>query len=308
MDESIRARVRRAAVELGFDFDQRRKSSLILFLLANRPMLHPFHSHIMAGAEQYCAARGWEMCLQTYHYLLDEKPKNLRIPPLLENRELVRGVILAGTNSGGALEALHSLGVEVAVFGNNVVGDWDPANEAVVYSDQAGGAREMTQYLQSLGHRDIWYIGTPGWPWMRRSAEGYLQAMESAGLKPRIHWALTDGSESGYLGTKSLVSQGEAISAILLGSDKAAEGTYRALRDLNLRIPVDVSVCAVSDACDLALHPALTVVRQFPEVVGHSLAEMVLDRAINAGGTPQHRTIPTQIVRRDSCAQKSTAR
>lgn len=302
VDAAIRARVRRAAAELGVSLDGRRGSSLILFLLANRPMLHPIHSRILVGAESYCAARGWDLVLQSYRYVLDEEPKRLRTPRMLERRGLVRAVILAGTNSSNVLDALRAMGVDVAVFGNNVLGHWDPAKEDVVYSDEIGGAREMTQYLLSLGHRDIWYVGAPGLPWMLRSAEGYRQAMERAGLEPRIRWMHTEEREAGYLAAKALFGQGEPVSAVFAGSDSAAEGVYRALRDLSLRVPEDVSVCGVNDTEGAILHPALTTIRPFPEEVGRNLAELVLDRIGDPELAPRQRVIPTQVVRRDSCA------
>ncbi|MBV6430279.1 MAG: Ribose operon repressor [Bryobacteraceae bacterium] len=304
VDDNIRSRVRQAAAQLGVRLDGRHGSSLVLFLLANRPMLHPIHSRILVGAEGYCAAHGWDLVLQSYRYVLDEEPKRIRTPRILERRGLVRAVILAGTNSGNALEALRAMGVEVAVFGNNVVGKWEPSREDAVYSDEIGGAREMTQYLHSLGHRDIWYVGVAGRPWMLRSAEGYRQEMERAGLEPRIRWMHTEEREAGYLAAKSLFGKGEAVTAIFAGSDSAAEGVYRALRDLGLRVPEDVSVCGVNDSEGSILHPALTTIRPFPEEVGRNLAELVLDRIGNPDLPPRQRVIPTQVVRRDSCVRR----
>src|SRR5215467_3281799 len=58
-------RIRRAAQRLGADF---RKSKVIAFLLSNRNVLHPFHSHILLGAELHSAASGWNMLFMTFRY------------------------------------------------------------------------------------------------------------------------------------------------------------------------------------------------------------------------------------------------
>lgn len=302
VDENIRARVRRAAAELGVSLEGRRGSSLILFLLANRPMLHPIHSRILVGAESYCASRGWDLVFQSYRYVLDEEPRRIRLPRLIEWRGLVRAIILAGTNSANVLEALRVVGIETAVYGNNVVGDWNPSKEDAVFSDDIGGAREMTQYLISLGHKDIWYVGAAGLPWMIRTGEGYRQAMERAGLTPRFKWMHTEEREAGYLAAKALIGQGEPLTAIFAGSDATAEGVYRALRDMSLRAPEDISVCGVNDTEGAILHPALTTIRPFPEEVGRNLAELVIERITDPDAERQQRVIPTQVVKRDSCA------
>ena len=43
----------------------------------------------------------------------------------------------------------------------------------MVYSDDVQGGQEMTKYLLSLGHRDIWFVGNVRLPWFARHYEGY---------------------------------------------------------------------------------------------------------------------------------------
>jgi Periplasmic binding protein-like domain len=51
-----------------------------------------------------------------------------------------------------------------------------------------------------------------------------------------------DETESGYLGTKSLLASDEPITAILAGNDPTAHGVYKALRDRGSKVPDDISV------------------------------------------------------------------
>ena len=51
-----------------------------------------------------------------------------------------------------------------------------------------------------------------------------------------------DETESGYLGTKSLLASDEPVTAILAGNDPTAHGVYKALRDRGSEVPDDISV------------------------------------------------------------------
>jgi LacI family transcriptional regulator, galactose operon repressor len=48
-------------------------------------------------------------------------------------------------------------------------------------------------------------------------------------------------------------------------------------------------------------HPPLTTIREFPEQLGKQLAEVVLKRIESSGLDPQRVTVPTELVKRDSC-------
>jgi DNA-binding LacI/PurR family transcriptional regulator len=172
-----------------------------------------------------------------------------------------------------------------------------------VFFDDIGGAHEATSYLQSLGHRDIWYIGNCQLPWFARRRQGYCRAMEEAGLAPLVCDLNVDNTEDlGYLGTKSILNGGRPITAILAGDDTAARGVYRALSDQGLKIPADVSVIGVNDTLEArVLNPPLTSVRVFTEQLGKQMAELLLKGISQLEINPQIVTLPTQLIRRESC-------
>jgi DNA-binding LacI/PurR family transcriptional regulator len=299
----IQDRVKKAALKLGVDLHPKRKSSIIAFLLSNRNILHPYHSRVLAGASAYCTEQGYDMVFLTFHYQMNLPAKKIHPPQILERGSLCRGAILAGTNSDGFLTLLSARGFHFSVLGNNVVGDWRSDPYDVVWSDDFYGATYITRYLQSLGHRDIWFVGDCDLPWFARCAEGYRIAMSDAGLPPRVSGIHSESPrEVGYLTAKSILAQREPVSAFFAGTDEVAMGIYDALGEVGLRVPSDISVVGVSDIEAGMLHPALTTVREFPEQVGRYLAEMVITR-INATEqlAPQEFTVPTQLIKRDSC-------
>lgn len=126
--------------------------------------------------------------------------------------------------------------------------------------------------------------------------------MEEAGLAPRHSTVDSENeAEIGYLGTKSLLAKGEPVSAIVAGNDPTAHGVYKGLRDSGLTIPDDVSVVGCDDTVGSWLYPALTTIREFPEQLGKQMVELLLIRIANPDQESQRVTVPTELIKRDSC-------
>ncbi|MHB8216037.1 MAG: LacI family DNA-binding transcriptional regulator [Candidatus Sulfotelmatobacter sp.] len=302
VDPAIQKSVLAAAADLEIDFLQRKKTKALTFLLCNRAMQHAFHSRILLGAEAYCASRNWELLFQSLDYPAHVPSKELLLPKVLQRHDLVRGVVLAGTNSTNLLELLGEKGIPFVVLGNNVMGEFTASKCDVVFSDDVQGGHDMTRYLISLGHRRIGFVGNIGLPWFARCFAGYQRAMEESGLAPRHSTVNSENeAEIGYLGTKSLLARGEPVTAIFAGNDPTAHGVYKALRDSGLNIPDDVSVVGCDDTVGSWLYPTLTTIREFPEQLGKQMVELLVNRIADPGQTPQAVTVPTELIKRDSC-------
>jgi DNA-binding LacI/PurR family transcriptional regulator len=190
-----------------------------------------------------------------------------------------------------------------AVFGNNVIGGQQHLeNNDVVLGDDIQGGHDATRHLIGLGHRNIWFVGNTRLPWFARCFEGYQRAMHESGLVPRESSIDSeDSTECGYLGAKSLLARDQSVTAILAGNDTTAYGVYNALRDKGFSIPKDISVAGCGDTIGTWLYPALSSVREFPELIGKQLVESVLNRIAKPDQGPQRVTVPTEFIKRDSC-------
>jgi DNA-binding LacI/PurR family transcriptional regulator len=303
----LERRIFEAAAALGMSSGRKDKAKVIAFVLSNRPMLHPFHSHVMFGAERYCAERNCHMLFFSLDYPRATPPGQLAVPSILERRDLVDGFILGGTNSRNLLELLSDTKRPFAVLGNTVVGDWNERDYSVVWVDDIGGAAEITRFLLGLKHEAVWFIGNCRLPWLARRFQGYRSVMEGAGLQPL--WAEFDSEderEIGYLGAKSILDGGRPATAMFAGTDSIAHGVYEALRDRGLQPGVDVSVAGFNDMPEATvLHPTVTTARVFPEQVGKRLVELVL-RQLEGGETRHEQAvIPTRLIKRESCVAPS---
>jgi DNA-binding LacI/PurR family transcriptional regulator len=302
VNSEIQEKVLEAAGKLNVDFAQRNKTKALAFLFCNRNMLHTFHSRILIGAEESCAEHGWDMIFLSFSYSPQVPWKELRLPNVIQRRDVVRAVILAGTNSANLIQLLERKGITFVALGNNLINQSEALKHDVVYSDDIQGAYDVTRHLITLGHKCICFVGNTQLPWFFRCHAGYSKAMEEAGLKPRESLIRSeDDGEIGYLGTKGLLASREPVTAIFAGNDPSAHGVYKALRDSGLRIPEDISVAGCNDTVGGWLYPGLTTIREFPEQLGKNMAELLLRRIADPGGAPRSITIPTELIKRDSC-------
>lgn len=299
---SIEKRVREAASRLGLDMNCRERRRVVAFLLSNRPITHPFHSEVMSGAEAYCTEHDYQMLFSTFRYPLHVRLSQLPLPRLLERPGTVDGYIVAGVNSARLVELLAQNRLPVAVYGDTLMED-EFAGVPIVRTDEAGGAMDLTRYLQGLGHTAISFVGNTRQPWFRRRFEAYSAAMKAVGLEPLLNeFDSEDERQVGYVSTKSILDRDRRITAIFAGNDHIAQGVYDALRDRHVRIGQEISVAGFNDTLEaIILHPTLTTVRVHSEQVGRKLAELVLAQIADDASTPRSITIPTRLIKRESC-------
>src|SRR5579862_8503620 len=308
VDRSIQKRVREAASKLGIDLSHRNKARTLVFLLSNRDVLHPFHSHVLIGAAECCAAEGWDMLFVLYRYPANLSRKELHLPQVMQRTDMIRSVILAGTNTPNLLELLDYRGIPYVALGNNVVlKESKDLKCDAVFSDDIQGAYEMTKYLQQLGNQEIWFVGNCSLPWATRCYKGYCRAMEEAGFTYHLSEIDSlDDVEVGYLGTKLLLSGGQPVTAILGATDETAQGIYRVLQERGLQVPDDVSVAGCNDGLGGYMNPPLTTIREFPQLLGKRLVDLALERISQPDLPVQQVTIPIELVKRASCAVLQT--
>jgi len=300
---SVQSPVNTAANDLGANLALGSKSRTITFVLGNRDTVNEFQSKILLGAEGFCTRHDWALQFVSFRSDMSAPSSRLTLPDVLTQAGWTAGVILSGTHSANILAALTERKIPFSLVGNNIAGDWQPEQYDCVFTDDVRGSAEITRYLVSRGHRNIWYIGNQRLPWFARCAGGYLQAMREADLEPHFSEIVSEDRELGYLAVKALLSSGERPTALFVGTDQAASGVYQALQETGIRIPDDISVAGFNDTIGEVLHPGLTTVREFPKELGVHLAEFTIRRINEPELRPQQLVMPTELIRRESVRQ-----
>jgi alanine racemase len=187
--------------------------------------------------------------------------------------------------------------------------------------DDEGGARAAAEHLLALGHRDFLVIGVePPQPATQMEPEGvtgrrlrgYRTALATAGIElPPGHVVVGPATVAGGVTAFEVAWQGGVRpTAVLAMSDAMAIGAMRAIRDLGLSVPSDVSVVGFDDI-DLAMHtdPPLTTVHQPIRRKGEEAVRLLLSVVHGRdAATPEHRRLETRLVVRGSTARASRPR
>ncbi|MGD0440752.1 MAG: LacI family DNA-binding transcriptional regulator [Acidimicrobiales bacterium] len=169
------------------------------------------------------------------------------------------------------------------------------------------GARSATEYLLSLGHRRIAFIGgSPTLGCAQERASGYREAMQSAGVEPdpQLIRPGTFRHESGYEQTMALLDMASPPTAIFAGNDTMAFGCYSALRARGVRVPDAMSVVGFDDVLVAPLViPPLTTVRQPLVDMGRFAVSMLLRQIEGMPLDALRVELATSLVVRESCAR-----
>jgi DNA-binding LacI/PurR family transcriptional regulator len=172
------------------------------------------------------------------------------------------------------------------------------------------GGFVATSHLINLGHRRIAYIGktTKTRDAIERIA-GYRAALDAASLPidPQLQCDGNFNEVDGYTAAKALFELPEPPTAIFAGNDRQAVGVYRALRELGMTVPADVSVIGFDDLpFTELLSPPLTTVQAPRLELGRTAATMLL-RQINGERLDMPRVVlPTKFIERQSCRPLSS--
>jgi LacI family transcriptional regulator len=273
---------------------------------------NPFFTTIARGVEDVAGARGFAVMFCNTDESDDEEARYLR---LLVERQ-VDGVLLVPAGSPRtSISLLRAHKVPMVILDRRVPGQ--RVNN--VRCDSEAGAYALAQHLIGLGHRRIGVL--TGRRAISTSADrvaGVRRALEEAGLaldEALVRWGrfnfgdgnLADGHQ---MAESVLTATDDPPTALFAANNFIAFGTIRALRDMGLRVPDDVSVVAFDDLpTEWVSDPFLTVAAQPAYEIGRRAAEMMIDGLVGEGTkSGQSVVLPYEvIIRRSTAAPGSSA-
>jgi LacI family transcriptional regulator len=313
--DATRERVQQTIQKLGFVPDRaarglrsRRSWWVALAFQRTTSELRGDPSYVMElqnGVIQCCIEGGYHAAIE----VLD--PSNEVAATQL--RELVQqlapdGMLLAPPLSSNAalLAVLQELNLPfVRIAPRNPTG-----KQPCVAVDDRGAAREMTEYLLSLGHRRIGFVqGPPQHVASAQRLAGYRAALRAQGV-PEERGLVVAGDftfEGGRRAAAELLAGTvPAPTAIFAANDELAAGCLADAHARGLRVPQDLSITGFDDTyVATMLYPPLTTMRQSIREIGRTAAGQLLE-LIAGKSPPQTIRIPHQVVQRQSAAAPRT--
>lgn len=300
------ARVRKAIEELGYEPDQvagglrRGRTQTIGLMVGN--IMEPFFASLVRTVAHAVQNQGYALIVTDNEYNAKIELSNLRV--LLGHR--VSGLIIRsgyGESNLDYLKRMQERGTYVFeidyFYPNSPFGHVMLDNESSVF--------EGVRYLHALGHRRIATLGSydPVYHPEERS-RAFPRAMQAVGL-PLIEdyqrvISLTE--PEAYNLTLELMRLLEPPTAIFSLNGTEAAGAFRAIKELGLRIPEDVSLLTFDNYSWTGLvTPALDVIEQPVEEMGLAAVEIVLDAVENQTlDKVVRKRFPGRLIKRGSCA------
>lgn len=183
-----------------------------------------------------------------------------------------------------------------------------------VHLNFEGAIRTSYNYLRSLGHERIGFIGGVEWVHslkeprsVRRSEEhryrAYAHMVREHGHHYNcVEWVDDWSSQGGYEAMKRILSYSDRPTACIVASDHMAVGALHALTEAELEVPRHMSIVGFNDI-ELAafVNPPLTTVHAHTELLGETAVKMLLERMEGRQVAMQVK-LNTSFVERATCS------
>lgn len=275
------------------------KTNIIGLLVPS--LSNPYSLTVIQGVAEKIAGENFDLMLYTTG--LSEENQKRFIQKL--SKKVVDGlVVLLPRESSDLEKELFTSDLPIVLIDHRGINSHVPT---IAVTNEKGGY-DATNYLVSLGHHAIGFItGVLDFGCSIERLEGYKVALASHNIPFESRYVIPgDFTElSGYSSTKALMSQKKPPTAIFCSNDEMAIGAVKAIQEIGLRVPYDVSIIGFDDISKASMvYPPLTTIRQPLFKMGENAANLLLDLI---KGTKIDKTcvvLQTELVIRGSCARR----
>lgn len=299
----LRARVLAAVRELRYEPSlvarnlRRGRSQLIALAVAD--LANPFYARMVSSAEAAVAAWGYSLVL----FNSDEKPE-------IERRILSRirtlgcdGAVVVPVGAADQYRPREFDGLPTVLLGRSIAGE--PVDTVTI--DNLSAGRQATNYLLDLGHARIGSITGP----MQLSTgqgrlDGMLEAMAARGLAPQPGHVRSGEfrEDAAYSVARDILGQADRPTALYVANGVMAIGVMRAIADLGLRCPEDISIASTDTISGVGgLRPRLTRTEHPVSDMTNTALRMLVERIDGKVAVPpRHIVFQPALVVGESCA------
>jgi LacI family transcriptional regulator len=254
---------------------------------------NPFFLDIFRVLEQEAHDHDYEVLIANTDYDLKWLNSSVRI---MLGRRVSGLAVVASEVDPGLLTELQERKIRAVVYD---VGS-PSRNILSIQANYRKGMLRVTEYLRSLGHRRMAFIGhhTSLEP-LKVRRQAFLEVMQR--YSPEIEFTTLDDSDAyagGRRAVRELVRSGFRPTAILCINDFMAVGVLRELRELGLNVPRDVSVTGFDNiSLSEMIYPSLTTLHIPRDLIGRHIFDGLTNKT---GNREQEIIIEPELVVRES--------
>ena len=267
------------------------KSRSIGVIISN--IENPFFLDIYKAVEAGAHTAGYEVVMANTDYRSEQLVTSIR---LMIGRRVAGVAAVVSEMDPELIEELNGSNIPVVIYDVGA----PRQNITSIRVNYRRGMEKLTDYLYSLGHRRLGFIGHHAM--LGPINERAKVVLDAASRYPDVFVKTTadsDTLEGGRRAVRSLLSFNGHLTALICVNDLMAVGALRELRDRGLRVPQDISVTGF-DNIKLAqyCYPALTSVHIPRDQIGKIICESLIG---DASEIPERDiVIDPELVLRDS--------
>lgn len=287
------SKLARALTTSGFD------AILVLFSRPSKTTTgNPYFSEMLNIITEHAERENFDVIIQTAKNTDEYEKKCIE---KIENK-MVKGLIfLSSPTNEGFLTKLDKYKIPIVIIGN-VTGKYRH-----VYSVDTNNNMDsfsLCQYLIQYGHRHIACLHAPlNYHVSLDRVSGYKKAMTASGLPVNEQLIIDCGftMEEAYIATKKILTSSIKPTAIFATDAIKAMGIYRAIKELNLRIPEDISVIGYNDEhIEPLLHPLMNGITIPIKKLGESGVNIMFEHIFGRSTCAAYTQVKTVIKKCDS--------
>lgn len=289
----------KAIAELGFtasaSASNLRRGSTGAIAMIVPDIQNPYYAATVAGAETLGRENGLRLFLCN-----TDEDLELEREVLADVIRRVDGVILVPASEASSTAPFQSASaIPLVLMDRETHGDL--RFDTVLIDNFQGGA-DAAEHLLSLGHRDVAVLAGPSSASQGRAREmGFSEAFARAGAPLGPHRVERGNfrENGGYQAALNLLTARERPSALFVINNMMAVGALRAILDLKLRVPEDLSlVCFDQLPMHSVLSPRPTIISRPMHEQGAMAMRMMLTRLRASEGAPPPRRLvmPVELV------------
>lgn len=260
---------------------------------------HPYSIEIMKGVNRAITESQFDLLVYTTGNVRKDAAANHERRFVAQlNNSITDGVIIVASANSNFFQDKPIVSVDPHTLNPNF-----PS----IYGTNYAGAFEAMEYLLELGHRRIGFIaGRPELESAQQRLLGYMDALKKWGITID-ECLIANGDFSmpvSILAAQQILSVPERPSAIFAANDQSAIGVFEAARDMNLRIPEDLSVIGFDNITE-ANYINLTTVDQFLSEMGSKATRMLIKIINDEPLENRIHQIRTKLIVRGSCQRNN---
>ncbi|SHH54687.1 LacI family DNA-binding transcriptional regulator [Thermosipho atlanticus] len=173
-----------------------------------------------------------------------------------------------------------------------------------VVTNNKNGIIKLLKYLLKLGHKTLGIVSlSPESITGKIRLESALEFSKKFEIEIKPNWiqGFDSTQESGYLSMKKILQLKNKPSAVLILNDLTTLGALKAIKEMKVKIPNDISIVSFDDTFwNQIFDPPITCVKQEPKEMGILAAKMLINLLNHKNNLNKRIYLETKLIIRNS--------